>query len=61
MMKKKLVFGIQFVINLWFTSKVFGYFLNLSWTDEPWHILLDIFGILIAIIMAYMITVRFEN
>lgn len=61
MMKQKLVFGIQFVINLWFMLNVIGYFLNLSWTDEPWHILLDIFGISIAIVMAYMITVRFEN
>lgn len=60
-MKQKLVFGIQFVINLWFMLNVIGYFLNFSWTDEPWHILLDIFGILIAIVMAYMITVRFEN
>ncbi|MBS0948687.1 hypothetical protein JK167_13780 [Levilactobacillus brevis] len=60
-MKQKLVFGIQFVINLWFMLNVIGYFLNLSWTEEPWHIFLDTFGILIAIVMAYMITVRFEN
>lgn len=61
MMQEKLVFGMQLGINLWFTLKVVGYFLNLSWTEDSWHILLDILGILIAIVVAYMITVRFEN
>lgn len=61
MIKQRLVFGIQLGINLWFTLKVVGYLLNLSWTEDSWHILLDIFGILIAIVVAYMITVRFEN
>jgi len=60
-MKQKLVFGLQFVINLWFILNVIAYFLNLSWTDDPWHILMDIFGGLVAIFLAYMITVRFEN
>ena len=60
-MKEKIIWWIQFVINELFMLDVYSHISNLYGYDGSWSLLLDIVLIIVALILGYALTTKFEN
>lgn len=60
-MKEKIIWWIQFVINELFMLDIYSHISNLYGYDGSWSLLLDMVLIMVALILGYALTVKFEN
>lgn len=60
-MKSKIIWWIQFSINEVFMLNVYSHISNFYGYDGSWSLLLDIVLIIVALILGYALTVKFEN
>ena len=60
-MKQKVVWDIQLIINCVFMLYIAGKLSNILFVDNGISIIITIFLILAALIIAYALTVQFKN
>ncbi|RYL88081.1 hypothetical protein EWH91_12015 [Sporolactobacillus sp. THM19-2] len=59
-MIEKIVWWIQYMINFLFMLYIFRYISN-AFYSTPGSFLIDLFLIVVSIILAYLLTIRFKN
>lgn len=60
-MKEKIIWWIQFIVNELFMLNVYSHVSNFYGYDGSWSLLIDAVLIIVALVLGYALTVKFEN